>query len=139
MHRTDMPAGAKKMFHSFVRAIFGFDPPQTTLTLVEHLAKYDIIKTKNECGEDRYIAVENESSEHLDILITKCKRLLSFVESHGLESRYAPMLTAFGDEIRRCAETGRDPEHLFETYEVIKRQIIGRSERSLSDLDVQHV
>lgn len=137
MHRTDMPAGAKKMFHSFVRAIFGFDPPQTTLTLVEHLAKYDIIKTKNECGEDRYIAVCTEDA-NIDILITKCKKLLSFVESHGLESRYAPMLTAFGDEIRRCAETGRDPEHLFETYEVIKRQIIGRSERSLSDLNVRH-
>ena len=138
MHRADMPTGAKKRFRSFIRAILGFDPPQTTLTLVEHLAKCDIIKTKNECGEDRYIAVENESSDHLDILITKCKRLLSFVESRGLESRYAPMLTAFGDDIRWYAETGRDPEPLFETYEVMKRQVIGRSERSLSDLNVRH-
>ena len=74
MHRTDMPAGAKKMFHSsFVRA------------------KYDIIKTKNECGEDRYIAVCTEDA-NIDILITKCRKLLSFVESRGLERKYAHAL-----------------------------------------------
>ena len=122
-----MPAGAKKMFRSFVRAIFGFDPPQTTLTLIEHLAKYDIIKTKNECGEDRYIAVENESSDHLDILITKCKRLLSFVESHGLEQKYTPLLTQFGNEIENHVQTKVNIDHLFSKFEKIKKKIKGNS------------
>ena len=109
-----MPAGAKKMFHSsFVRA------------------KYDIIKTKNECGEDRYIAVCTEDA-NIDILITKCKKLLSFVESRGIERKYAHALMT----IERCAELGYP---LFENYDRIKKRVTGCSERNLSDLDVQRV
>ncbi len=121
------------MFRSFLEALFGgFVSP--SLTFAEQLAKYDVIKTINECGENRYIAVEKQDTDDVDILITKCKRLLSFVESRGLDSRYARVLRL----IKHCAEEGEDPETLFADYERVKKRVMGRSERSLSSLDVRH-
>ena len=121
------------MFRSFLEAMFGrFTSP--SLTFAEHLAKYDVIKTKNECGEDRYIAFEKRDTNDVDILITKCKRLLSFVESRGLDRKYARVLRL----IKHCAEEGEDPETLFADYERVKTRVMGRSERSLSSLDVRH-
>lgn len=85
MHRArGSTTGAEKMFRSFVQAIFRYDDPLTD-------DGYDVIKAKNECGEDRYIAVCTEDA-NIDILITKCKKLLSFVESRGLERKYAHAL-----------------------------------------------
>ena len=121
------------MFRSFLQAIFGFDSPKV-LTFTEHLAKYDIIRAKNECGENRYIAVSKDDRD-IDILITKCKRLLSFVESNGLESKYAAVLAAFGRQIEQCAEVGGDVDPLFNNYDRIKRRIMYHStsiERNLS-------
>ena len=46
-----------------------------------------VIETVNECGEKRYIEMEIERNyqlerqKDLEILLTKCKRLLSFVEA----------------------------------------------------------
>jgi hypothetical protein len=114
------------MFRSFLQAIFRYDDPLAD--------GYDVIKAKNECGEDRYIAVCTEDAD-IDILITKCKRLLSFVESRGLERKYAHALMT----IERCAELGEDLDPLFENYNRIKKRVTGRSERNLSDLEVQLV
>ena len=123
MHRAcGSTPSAEKMFHRFVRAIFRYDDPLAD--------GYDVIKAKNECGEDRYIAVCTEDA-NIDILITKCKKLLSFVESRGLERKYAHALMT----IERCAELGEDLDPLFENYDRIKKRVTGRSERNLSDLE----
>ena len=127
MHRArGSTTGAEKMFRSFVQAIFWYDDPLAD--------GYDVIKAKNECGEDRYIAVCTEDA-NIDILITKCKRLLSFVESRGLEKKYAQALMT----IERCAELGEDLDPLFENYNRIKKRVTGRSERNLSDLEYEYV
>lgn len=127
MHRArGSTSSAEKMFRSFLQAIFRYDDPLAD--------GYDVIKAKNECGEDRYIAVCTEDAD-IDILITKCKRLLSFVESRGLERKYAHALMT----IERCAELGEDLDPLFENYNRIKKRVTGRSERNLSDLEVQLV
>ena len=127
MHRArGSTTGAEKMFRSFVQAIFWYDDPLAD--------GYDVIKAKNECGEDRYIAVCTEDA-NIDILITKCKRLLSFVESRGLEKKYAHALMT----IERCAELGEDLDPLFENYNRIKKRVTGRSERNLSDLEYEYV
>jgi hypothetical protein len=128
LHRAcGSTTGAEKMFRSFVQAIFRYDDPLTD-------DGYDVIKAKNECGEDRYIAVCTEDA-NIDILITKCKKLLSFVESRGLERKYAHALMT----IERCAELGGDLDPLFENYDRIKKRVTGCSERNLSDWDVQRV
>lgn len=127
MHRArGSTTGAEKMFRSFVQAIFWYDDPLAD--------GYDVIKAKNECGEDRYIAVCTEDA-NIDILITKCKKLLSFVESRGLEKKYAHALMT----IERCAELGEDLDPLFENYNRIKKRVTGRSERNLSDLEYEYV
>lgn len=127
MHRArGSTPSAEKMFRSFVQAIFWHDDPLAD--------GYDVIKAKNECGEDRYIAVCTEDA-NIDILITKCKRLLSFVESRGLEKKYAHALMT----IERCAELGEDLDPLFENYDRIKKRVTGRSERNLSDLEYEYV
>lgn len=123
MHRArGSTTGTEKMFRSFLQAIFRYDDPLAD--------GYDVINAKNECGEDRYIAVCTEDAD-IDILITKCKRLLSFVESRGLEKKYAHALMT----IERCAELGEDLDPLFENYNRIKKRVTGRSERNLSDLE----
>jgi hypothetical protein len=56
------------------------------------LSDQDIIETVNDCGEKRYIQIETERNKKreretdLNILLTKCKRLLSFVETTKNES-----------------------------------------------------
>ena len=98
------------MFRSFLQGIFWYDDPLAD-------DGYDVIKAKNECGEDRYIAVCTEDA-NIDILITKCKKLLSFVESRGLEKKYAHALMT----IERCAELGEDLDPLFEN---VRQDIFG--------------
>ena len=127
MHRArGSTSSAEKMFHRFARTIFRYDDPLAD--------RYNVIKAKNECGEDRYIEVCTEDA-NIDILITKCKKLLYFVESRGLERKYAHALMT----IERCAELGEDLDPLFENYDRIKKRVTGCSERNLSDLEVQHV
>ena len=52
----------------------------------DRILTQDVIETVNDCGEKRYIQIENERNQKreretdLNILLTKCKRLLSFVE-----------------------------------------------------------
>ena len=56
------------------------------------LSDQDIIEAVNDCGEKRYIQIEIERNKKreretdLNILLTKCKRLLSFVETTKNES-----------------------------------------------------
>tara|TARA_B100000073_G_scaffold255413_1_gene215420 strand:- start:3049 stop:3423 length:375 start_codon:yes stop_codon:yes gene_type:complete len=104
-----------------IQAVFGFGE-EKTMNYTDYIKKYDVIKAKNECGEDRYIAVELEYyNTDIEVLTTKVKRLLSFVErSPSLERKYAPALVAFGHEIMRA---NYDLDHLLEKYEALKKRI----------------
>ena len=89
------------------------------------LSDQDIIETVNDCGEKRYIQIENERNKKreretdLNILLTKCKRLLSFVETTKNESIFKK-LVAFTEKVRQALYLGDDIQNLFHEFEQIE-------------------
>jgi len=90
----------------------------------------EIIETVNECSEKIYIELERnyqmERHQDLEILLTKCKRLLSFVEIkddvHGFEK-----MAFFVAKVRQAKYRGDDITLLFREYEKIEKNIKGSS------------
>tara|TARA_R110001606_G_scaffold64910_1_gene150562 strand:- start:4389 stop:4766 length:378 start_codon:yes stop_codon:yes gene_type:complete len=115
------------MLKNLLQVIFGFMDSRKKKLFTDYMLTHQIIKTNNECGEDVYIAIEKQHDSNLDILVTKCKRLLSFVESHGLEQKYTPLLIQFGNEIENHVQTKMNIDHLFSKFEKIKKKIKGNS------------
>jgi len=118
------------MFKSILQALLGHtfttqESQNEKKMFTEFLLKYDVVKATNECGEERIIAFEKEPDRELNILVTKCKRLLSFVESRGLENKFAATLIDFGNEIEFHVQNKRDLEPMFEKFEKIKKVIKG--------------
>lgn len=102
------------------QAVVGFSVPKKK-TILNH----NLIQAKNDCGEDRFIAVEKQyQNDDINILVTKVRRLLSFVESDpALERKYAPMLVDFGQEIENCVRYNYNLESLFLKYDTIKKRV----------------
>lgn len=118
------------MFENILHTFFGFSSSKESLgtkIFSDYLLNYTIIKAENDCGEERFIAIEKETEQDLDILVTKCKRLISFVESRGLAEKYTNTLVAFGNEIEHRVQLRESLEPLFERYEEIKKMIKGNS------------
>ena len=120
------------MFKCVLQALLGYtfaaqESQFEKKMFTEFLLNYDVIKAKNECGEERIIAFEKEPDHELNILVTKCKRLLSFVESRGLENKFAKTLIDFGNEIEFCVQNKYALDPMFEKYEKIKKNIKGNN------------
>jgi len=85
-----------------------------------------VIETRNECNEKRYIQIDREihmeRNVDLEVLIAKCKRLLSFVEMKGKNENYNTMIT-FVDKVRQAKYRGDDIKHLFKEFETIENKI----------------
>ncbi len=85
-----------------------------------------IIETHNECYEKRYIEVERniqmERRMDLDVLITKCKRLLSFVETLGKNQTFDRMIH-FVEKVRQAKYRGDDIKPLFEEFDDIENNV----------------
>jgi hypothetical protein len=118
------------MFKSILQALLGHtfttqESQNEKKMFTEFLLKYDVVKAMNECDEERIIAFEKEPDHELNILVTKCKRLLSFVESRGLENKFATTLIDFGNEIEFYVQNKRDLKPMFEKYEKIKKVVKG--------------
>ena len=84
-----------------------------------------VIEAVNECGEKIYIEMENErhfqTERHhdLEILLTKCKRLLSFVEKRD-DIRMFEKLALFVVKVRQAMYRGDDIRELFREFEEIE-------------------
>jgi hypothetical protein len=100
-------------------------PIQQQESLVERLVNGEIIETVNDCGEKRYIQIDIERNQKreretdLNILLTKCKRLLSFVETTKNESIFKK-LVAFTEKVRQALYLGDDIRDLFHEFEQIE-------------------
>jgi len=105
------------------------------------LSDQDIIETVNDCGEKRYIQIETERNKKreretdLNILLTKCKRLLSFVETTKNESIFKKLM-AFTEKVRQALYLGDDIRYLFHEFEQIENitKKSSKSFRNLSDI-----
>jgi ribosomal protein S15P/S13E len=95
-----------------------------------------IVECVNECGEKRYIQMEPEyhpeRKRNLEILITKCKRLVSFVERTEDMEMY-DKLQSFIVKVRQAMYRGDDIAHLFNDFEEMKSHV-KRNSMSFSNL-----
>lgn len=113
-------------------------PIQQQESLVERLVNGEIIETVNDCGEKRYIQIDIERNQKreretdLNILLTKCKRLLSFVETTKNESIFKK-LVAFTEKVRQALYLGDDIQNLFHEFEQIEN-ITKKSSKSFKNL-----
>jgi len=87
-----------------------------------------IIEAVNECGEKRYIEMEIERNiqmerqRDLEILLTKCKRLLSFVERTD-DVRVFEKMALFVVKVRQAKYRGDDITGLFKDFEEIEKKV----------------
>ena len=115
------------------QTIFGFFAPKPEQGVTSRL-----IEAVNECGEKRYIEMEmernyqQERQRDLEILLTKCKRLLSFVETTKNESIFKK-LVAFTEKVRQALYLGDDIRDLFHEFEQIEN-ITKKSSKSFKNL-----
>lgn len=112
------------------------------MSLADKLLSRDLIETTNDCGEKRYIEVaKSERGERrvtLEILLTKCKRLLSFVsKKRHVSDEYMDVLEMH-DKIRNAMYKDDDITPLIEEFEHVQK-IIKRSSRSFKDLSSAHL
>lgn len=96
-----------------------------------------IIKAVNQCGEDRYIIFptnqRKERREQLEVLLSKCKRLLSFVATRRILKQYYEQLMDLSEKIHEALVTENDVSPLFDQYERLD-QCIKRSSKSFKNL-----
>lgn len=112
------------------------------MSLSDRLLSRDLIETTNDCGETRYIEVtKTEKGERrvtLEILLTKCKRLLSFVAKKSyVNDDYMDVLEVH-DKIRNALYKDDDITPLIEEFEHVQK-FIKRSSRSFKDLSSAHL
>ena len=113
-------------------------PIRKERSLSDRILTQDIIETVNDCGEKRYIQIETERNKKreretdLNILLTKCKRLLSFVETTKNESIFKK-LVAFTEKVRQALYLGDDIQNLFHEFEQIE-DVTKKSSKSFKNL-----
>ena len=125
----------------FLQSVVDFVTPKSIRneqSLSDRLLNQNIIETVNDCGEKRYIQIENERNQKreretdLNILLTKCKRLLSFVETTKNESIFKK-LVAFTEKVRQALYLGDDIQNLFHEFEQIE-DVTKKSSKSFNNL-----
>lgn len=125
----------------FIQSIVDFVAPKPIRkerSLSDRILTQDIIETVNDCGEKRYIQIETERNQKreretdLNILLTKCKRLLSFVETTKNETIFKK-LVVFTEKVRQALYLGDDIRDLFREFEQIE-DITKKSSKSFKNL-----
>jgi hypothetical protein len=116
------------------QAVVGFFAPRPPI-----VAKRKLIEAVNDCGEKRYIEVERviDRSENLEVLSTKCKRLMSFVKKKKWDETMYTRIVNLSDRIRLSMYKNDDITPLFEEFESVENFFKGssRSQMNLSSLD----
>ena len=103
------------------QTIFGFFAPKPGPGVNSKL-----IEAVNDCGEKRYIEMEvernyqQERRRDLEILLTKCKRLLSFVERTD-DLQVFDKMAHFVVKVRQATYRGDDIQGLFREFEEFEK------------------
>ena len=126
----------------FLRSIVNFVAPkplQQPEGLIERLINGEVIEAINECGEKRYIEIHTptlyERRQNLEILLTKCKNLLSSIKlTDRIDSKYVRVVALVG-KIRESMYMNMDITDLVCEFEALEKEIkrASSSFRNLSD------
>lgn len=116
------------------QAVVGFFAPRSSTFI-----KPVLIEATNDCGEKRYIEVERvvDRRENLQVLFTKCKRLMSFVRKKNWDETMYTRIVKLSDEVRLSMYKNDDILPLFKEYESVEKFFKGgsKSQMNLSSLD----
>lgn len=121
----------------FLHSIADFFAPKP-VSLTEKGTVGKLIEAVNDCGEKRYIEIEaertyqQERQQDLEILLTKCKRLLSFVERTD-DVQVFEKMSYFVVKVRQAKYRGDDIHDLIEEFEKIE-QSVKKSSKSFKNL-----
>lgn len=102
----------------------------------------DLIRAINQCNEVRYIQVsENPHSERrelLDVLLTKCKRLMSFVVEKESDSDTFYDIMELTNKVRLALYRNDDITYLYDEFNLYasKYNKNSRSSMNLSNLEI---
>jgi hypothetical protein len=122
---------------NFIHSVADFFAPKP----VRRNVGYRTIEAVNDCGEKRYIQIPTMSSqdrrENLEVLITKCKRLMSFVTKKKWDEKMYDRISKLNDDVRMALYKNDDITPLFKEFESIENFFKGSSKSSmnLSGLD----
>lgn len=105
---------------------FATKPVRKSPGLQEKLINCTVIQATNECGEKRYIEIQRprsqERRENLEILLTKCNRLLSFVMKKERSTNVSSRILELSDRIRMSMYKDGDITHLITEFEEFEQQ-----------------
>lgn len=105
---------------------FAPKPVRRSPGLNEKLINCTVIQATNECGEKRYIEIQRprsqERRENLEVLLTKCNRLLSFVKKKDRTSDVSFRILELSDRIRKSIYKDDDITHLLAEFEEFEQQ-----------------
>lgn len=126
----------------FIHSIIDFIAPKPVShqgSLTERLLKGDLIEATNDCGEKRYIQIRSETHAErrrsLEILLTKCKKLISSVTlEYHIPRRYM-RIVKLTEKVREAMYMADDITDLIIEYEELERDVkkASSSFRNLSD------
>jgi hypothetical protein len=113
------------------QAVVGFFAPKPSFSLPR------VIEAVNDCGEKRYIEMEssklfNDRRENLEVLFTKCKRLLSFVRKKNWDETMYTRVVRLHDDVRLSMYKNDDITHLFEEFESVENFFKGSSKSKMN-------
>ena len=102
----------------------------------ERVGKYAIIEAINDCGEKRYLEVPKPASmerrENLEVLLTKCKRLLSFVTKKKYDDEISYKVIDLSDRVRRAMYMNDDITPLFDDFDIFENMVKKNSKSSMN-------
>ena len=118
-------------------------PVRKSTNLTEKLINYTTIETMNDCGEKRYIEMprprSRERRENLEVLLTKCKRLLSFVSKKDTTTDASFKIIQLSDRIRMSLYMDDDITPLFDEYEEFEKRYKKNSKSSMNLSSIEHM
>ena len=126
----------------FIHSIIDFITPKPVShqgSLTERLLRGDVIEATNECGEKRYIQIHSETyaerRRSLEILLSKCKKLISSVTLKDHIHRRYIRIVKLTERAREAMYMADDITDLVIEYEELERDVnkASSSFRNLSD------
>ena len=115
---------------------FAPKPVQRRMSYSERVSKYAVIEAMNDCGEKRYLEVPKPTSmerrENLEVLFTKCERLLSFVTKKNYDDEISYKVIDLSDRVRRAMYMDDDITPLFEDYDIFENMVKRNSKSSMN-------
>ena len=127
---------------NIIRSIVDFITPKIVSdeeSMYERILSGNVIKAKNECGETRYIQIRLETQverrRSLEILLTKCKKLISSVTlKDHIHKRYI-RIVKLTERVRKAMYMADDITDLVIEYEELERDVnkASSSFRNLSE------